>query len=150
MKQQAIEVEHDAKVVECKEMYDNFVKGFKFSQKFLTQLVEQLVHMKVGSSLYFQPLRVSKLAPSFHCVKSLTIEACPIYNEDFDFNDICITSYGHAYHPQCLLVHTVSSRKCKATNCEAFFHDSWCSSFELSKIVAKVTEVEGSRTEGSP
>jgi len=36
MKQQAIEVERDAKVVECKEMYDNFVKGFKLSQKFLT------------------------------------------------------------------------------------------------------------------
>ncbi len=106
--------------------------------------------MKVRSGPYFQPLPVSRPTPTSHCVKSLTIEACPICNEEFDFNDICIASCGHAYHPYCLLVHTISSRKCKATNCEAFFHEGWCFSFGLSKIVVEVTKVEGSRDEGSP
>jgi hypothetical protein len=79
--------------------------------------------MKVGSSPYFQPLFVSKPTPTFHCVESLTIKACPICIEEFDFNDICIASCGHAYHPWCLLVHTISSRKCKVANYEALFHE---------------------------
>jgi hypothetical protein len=140
----------DAKVVECEEMYANFVKGFKLSQELLTQLVKQLDYMKVRSTLYFQPLHVSKPTPTSHYVKSLTIEVCPICNEEFDFNEICIASCGHAYHLCCLLVHTISSRKCKATNCEVFFHDGWCFSFGLSKILVEVTKVEGTRDEGSP
>jgi hypothetical protein len=106
--------------------------------------------MKVGSSLYFQSLPVSKPAPTSHCIKCLTIEACSICNEEFDFNDICIASCGHAYYPWCLLLLTISSRKCKVANYETFFHEGWCSSFGLSKIVVEVTKVEGSRAEGSP
>ncbi len=113
----------DAKVVECEEMYANCVNGFKLSQELLTQMVKQLACVKVGSSLYFQPFLISRPTPTFHCVKSLNIEACPICNENVDFNDICIASCGHAYHPWCLLVHTISSKKCKVTNCEAFFHE---------------------------
>jgi hypothetical protein len=30
----------DAKVAKCEELYANYVKGFKISQKLLTQLVE--------------------------------------------------------------------------------------------------------------
>jgi len=136
--------------IECEEMYANFVKGFKLSQEFLTQLVDQLAHMKVKSSPYFQPFLVSRPTLTSHCVKSLIIEACPICNEKFDFNDICIASCGHVYHPCCLLVHTISSRKCKATNCDIFFHEGWSFSFGLLEIVAEVTKVEGSRDEGSP
>jgi hypothetical protein len=46
-------------------------------------------------------------------------------------------------------VHTISSRKCKVANCEVLFHEGWCSSFGLSKIVAEVTKVEGSKDEGT-
>jgi hypothetical protein len=140
----------DAKVVECEETYANCVNGFKLSQELLTQMVKQLTHVKVRSSFYFQPFLISKPTPTFHCVKSLNIETCPICNENIDFNDIFIASCGHAYHLWCLLVHTISSRKCIVTNYEVFFHEGWCSLFGLSKIEVKVTKVEGSRDKGSP
>jgi hypothetical protein len=111
----------DAKVVECEEMYANCVNGFKLSQELLTQMVKQLARVKVGSSFYFQVFIISRPTPTFHCIKSLNIETCLICNEKIDFNDIFIASCGHAYHPWCLLVHTISSRKCKVTNCEVFF-----------------------------
>jgi hypothetical protein len=113
-------------------------------------MVKQLARVKVGSSFYFQPFLIYRPTPTFHCIKSLNIEAFPICSENFDFNDIFIASFGHAYHPWCLLMRTIFSRKCKVTNCEAFFHEGWCSLFGLFRIVAKVTKVEGSRDEGSP
>jgi hypothetical protein len=42
-------------------------------------------------------------------------------------------------------VHTISSRKCKATNCEEVSHEGWCFSFGLFKNLAEVTKVEGQR-----
>jgi hypothetical protein len=37
----------------------------------------------------------------------------------------------------------IFSKKCNATNCEEVFHEGWCSSFGLSRNLAKVTKVEG-------
>ncbi len=42
-------------------------------------------------------------------------------------------------------MHTISSRKCKATNCEEVSHEGWCFSFGLFKNLAEVTKVEGQR-----
>jgi hypothetical protein len=44
-------------------------------------------------------------------------------------------------------VHTISSRKCKATNCEEVSHEGWCSSFGFSKNLVEVTNVEGPRND---
>ncbi len=111
------------KVSKCEKMCANFVKGSKLAQKLMAKLVEQLACMKVWSSFYFQPLSVSRPPPKFRCIKSLNVEACPICNENFDFNDIHVAFCSHTYHPWCLLVHTTSSRKCKATKREEIFHE---------------------------
>jgi hypothetical protein len=111
------------KVFECEKMYANSMTGFNLAQKLMANLVEQLARMKVGSSPYFQPLLVPKPPPKYCCIKSLNVEACPIYNENFDFNDICVAFCSHTYHLWCLLVHATSSRKCKATNREEIFHE---------------------------
>ncbi len=84
----------DVKIVKCEELYANSMMGLKFFQALLTKLVKQLIYMKVGSSPYFQPLPIS-MPPSSCCIKSLNVETCLVCNEDFDFNDICVTSYNH-------------------------------------------------------
>ncbi len=49
-----------------------------------------------------------------------------------------MASCGHTYHPWCLLVHIISSRKCKVVGCEKMFEANWCSSFGLCKPMAKM------------
>jgi hypothetical protein len=48
-----------------------------------------------------------------------------------------------------LVVHTISSKKCRAINCKEVFHEGWCSSFGLSKLVVEafgpITKVEDTR-----
>jgi hypothetical protein len=125
-KLQATKVDYlfcDAKVYECEEMYVNSMKGFKLTQKLMANLVKQLVRMKVGSSPYFHPLLISRPPPKSSCSKNSNVEACLVCDENFDFNDISVTFCSHTYHPWYLLVHTTSSRKCKATNREGIFHE---------------------------
>jgi hypothetical protein len=118
-----------------------FCDGLETCLRIVDQ-ANKIACMKLGSSYYFQPLPISR-PPSSHCIRSLNVEVCPICNEDFDFNDICVASCSHNYHPWCLLVHTTCSRKCKAINCGEVFHEGWCFSFGLSKNLVEVTKMEG-------
>ncbi len=130
-------------------MCANFVKGSKLAQKLMAKLVEQLACMKVWSSFYFQPLSVSRPPPKFRCIKSLNVEACPICNENFDFNDIRVAFCSHTstlgvYWSTLLLQESV-----KPPNVRRSFMNR-CSSFGLSTTMAEVIKVEDPRDDGSP
>jgi hypothetical protein len=104
---------------------------------------------EIGIDPYFQPLLVRKPSIPFGYIMIINVEACLVCNEQFYFYDLCTTSCGHTYHPWCLVVHTISSKKCRAINCDEVFHKGLCSSFGLSKLVVEafglVTKVEDTR-----
>jgi hypothetical protein len=59
-------------------------------------LVEQLVRMKLGVGLYFEPLpQLRPSTPSKCAFRMINVQACPICGEKFYFYDICIVSCSH-------------------------------------------------------
>lgn len=112
-------------------------------------IVEQLTHMKIGTGPHFQPLPINQPSTPFGYITTINVEVCSICNDQFYFYDLCIASCGHTYHPWCLVVHIISSKKCRAINSEEVFHKGWCFSFGLSKLVVEafgsMTKVEDTR-----
>ncbi len=68
----------------------------------------------------------------------MNAEPCPICDEEFYFNDICIASCGHTYHPWCLCMLVISSKKCKYINCEEVLNTKWCFSWGFGALGTEV------------
>jgi hypothetical protein len=136
----------DSNFHECERTLGASLKGLKLGQDMLPMLMEQLVSMKLSIGPYFQPLLISRPSTPSIAVTSINVDACPICIELFYFNDICVASCIHTYHPRCLVVHTISSRKCRFIE---VFHEGWCSSFGLLKPMVEAfglaTNLEGTR-----
>jgi hypothetical protein len=63
-------------------------------------LVEQLVQMKLGVGLYFEPLpQLKPSTPSWCVIRMINVQTCPTCGEEFYFYDICIArAVTHIIH----------------------------------------------------
>jgi hypothetical protein len=132
----------DYNFVDCETTWSSSVKSLELAQEVIDLLVEQLVQIKLWMVPYFEPLP-NIFRPSFPSSSPMTInvQTCPVCDELFPLKDICTGSCGHTYHPWCLLVHTLSSRKCKVVNCDEEFSANYCYSFGLSKLVTNMFRI---------
>ncbi len=125
----------DYTFTKCERTLSSSMKGLELVQEVANLLIEQLAWMKLRMGLYFEPLPMSKPSSPSSSPMTINVQTYPICDELFPLKDICTSSCNHTYHPWCLLVHALSSRKCKVVNCDEEFNANWCYSFKLSKIV---------------
>jgi hypothetical protein len=112
----------DSNVVDYEETPASFMLNLKVAQNLITMLVEQLVQMKLGASLYFEPLQQLKPSTPFqYANKIINVQPCLVCGEKFYCYDICTISCSHTYHPWCLVALTMFLRKCKGASCEEVF-----------------------------
>jgi len=89
----------DSNFHECERTLGASLKGLKLAQDMLPIMMGQLASMKLSIGPYFQPLLVSRPSTPSIAITSINVDACPICIELFYFNDICVASCIHTYHP---------------------------------------------------
>ncbi len=127
----------DSNVIDCEKTLILLVKILKVAQDLISMLVEQLVQMKLGVGLYFEPLpQLRPSTPSWCVIRMINVQTCPTCGEEFYFYDICIAHavthiiHGVWWHSPC------PQKKCKVVICEKMFQKDWCVSFGLSNTMA--------------
>lgn len=73
--------------------------------------------LNAGCMTFAYPIPIAK--PS-NFVKKIVIyvQDCPICNENFHCNDICVALCGHCYHLWCLTIQSTSVTKCQMKGCD--------------------------------